>query len=432
MSEYFEIAYAAASKRLCFFTGTGFSKAVTGNRAPSWQELLEELCSLAADPIALKQALFPVSGVNPLSLEEAAQVIALELEKVDKNLHHEIAELIKGLSLAGDNSIINAFMANNSVDVVTTNYDLLLESLSGENFLSLTPGLPVPRSDAKVRIYHVHGSVVSPEHMIVTSEDYFRFINAESYFSRKLSTLLHENTVVILGYSLGDTNLKAIINEYKGFAKTHVISSNIFLVSRSAVSQYLKDYYYHCYGVRVLDSLQVHDFFFKLNQQIPIAALCAQPSVANIRQIIYGGKEYTPSYLQLENSFYEIVSSFSAIGVSVNTPAVVNSIGKIIQTKQGLSSANGAWEQYTHMANWLVYLGTMLEIKGTSIEAVYLSAVKSSMANMTNTYLHGYSWAAFSCWNSRWKSMISSNRLLIRKYILANLAWPPALVVVNQ
>lgn len=432
MSEYFEIAYAAASKRLCFFTGTGFSKSVTGNQAPSWQELLETVCNLAPDPIALKQALFPASGANPLSLEEAAQVIALELAKVDKNLHFEIAELIKSLVLVGDNSIINTFMANNSVDVVTTNYDLLLEALSGENWQSLSPGLPVPRSDARVRIYHVHGSVISPSHMVVTSEDYFRFINSESYFSRKLSTLLHENTVVILGYSLGDTNLKAIINEYKGFSRTHVISSNIFLVSRSAVSQYLKDYYYHCYGVRVLDSLQVHDFFFRLNQQMPVAARCALPSLDNIRQILYHGREYTSAYLQAENSFYEIVSSFSAVGVSVNNPAVVNSIGRIIQTKQILSSVNGAWEQYTHMARWLVYLGGILEIKGTSIEGLYLSAVQASMANMTNTFLYGYSWDAFSCWNSRWNSVIASNRSMIKRHILTSLLWPPALAVVSQ
>lgn len=433
MSEYFEIAYAAASKRLCFFTGTGFSKSVTGNSAPSWQELLEHVCDLTPNPSSLKQALFPASGLNPLSLEEAAQVIALELEKVDKNLHFEIAELIKSLVLVGDNSIISNFMANNHVEVVTTNYDLLLEGLSGTNWQSLSPGLPVPRSDARVRIYHVHGSVVSPSHMVVTSEDYFRFINGESYFSRKLSTVLHENTVVILGYSLGDTNLKAIINEYKAFSKAHVISSNIFLVSRSAVSQYVKDYYYHCYGIRVLDSLQVHDFFFRLNQYMPVAVRCALPSLDNIRQILYHGQEYTPAHLQAESSFYEIVSSFSAVGVSINNPAVVNSIGRIIQAKQILSSVTGAWDQYAHMAKWLVYLGGILEIKGTSIETLYLSAVQSSMANMTNTFMHGYSWDAFACWNARWNSVIASNRSMIKRHVLANLMlWPPAMIVVNQ
>lgn len=432
MSEFFEIAYAAASKRLCFFTGTGFSKAVTANQAPSWQELLEVVCDATLNPESLKQALFPKDGPNPLSLEEAAQVIALELSKVDKDIHYEIATEISKLSLMGDNSVIASFLMSNFVDVVTTNYDNLVEFLSGNGYHSLAPGIPVPRSDARVKVYHVHGSIVSPQNMVVTSEDYFKFINGESYFSRKLSTVLHENTVVILGYSLGDTNLKAIINEYRGFSKSHVIGSNIFFVSRSSVSQYVKDYYHHCYGIRVLDGLQVHEFFQRLGYHMPAATACALPSLSNIRDILHFGKVYTPHYLQLENSFYEIVSSFSAVGVSINHQTVVNCIGKIIQTKLELTSVNGAWEQYHQMAKWLVYLGSILEIKGTSIEGIYLSAVKSSMSSMRSGYYRGYSWDAYKCWYSRWNSLISSNRSMIKKFILQNLPWNDAHTVVNQ
>lgn len=432
MSEYFEIAYAVASKRLCLFTGTGFSKAVTENRAPGWQELLEIISGFTSNPVALKQALFPALGPNPLSLEEAAQVISIELGKVSRDIHLEIAAEIGKLVLSGDNSAISNFLSNYSFDAVTTNYDLLLEALSGIGCHSIAPGLPIPRSDARVKIHHVHGSVNSPKNMVVTSEDYFKFINGESYFSRKLSTVLHENTVVILGYSLGDTNLKAIINEYKGFSKSHVIGSNIFLVSRSAVAQHVKDYYSHCYGIRVLDNLNVHDFFLKLNLYMPAAMLCAQPSLNNIRQILYGGMAYTPAYLSSENSFYEIVSSFSAVGVSINHQAVVDCLGKIIQTKISLTSVNGAWDQYHQMAKWLVYLGTILEIEGTSIQDIYLSAVRASMSTMRSGYYLGYSWDAYTCWYGKWNTLISSNRILIRSYIHANLLWGDALTVVNQ
>lgn len=217
MSEYFEIAYATASNRLCLFTGTGFSKAVTENDAPSWQGLLESVCDEAPNPTSLKEALFPSTGNNPLDLEEAAQVISIELTNVGKSIHHEIANQIRQLTLKGDTSDLVKFLGTRSFKVITTNYDKLLESLAGNlSCQSLTPGLPIPRSQARVKIYHVHGSVDSPDNMVVTSDDYFKFINAESYFSRKLSTVLHENTIVIIGYSLGDTNLKAIISDYKG------------------------------------------------------------------------------------------------------------------------------------------------------------------------------------------------------------------------
>ncbi len=274
MSEFFEIAYAAVSNRLCLFTGTGFSKAITNNDAPTWQGLLESVCDLCNDPASLKMALFPSSGKNPLSLEEAAQAISIELIKKDKKIHDEVANIISGLALKGDNSQISSFLENRSFRVITTNYDKLVEKLSGEaDCHSLTPGLPIPRSLARVKVYHVHESVDSPENMVITSDDYFKFINSESYFSRKLSTILHENTVVILGYSLGDTNLKAIISDYKGFSRNHVIGSNIFLISRSEVVQHVKDYYSHCYGIRVLDNLDVHQFF---NARIKFSNSCCR------------------------------------------------------------------------------------------------------------------------------------------------------------
>ncbi|MNJ32537.1 hypothetical protein D3C77_272030 [compost metagenome] len=432
MSEYFEIAYAAASRRLCLFTGTGFSKAVTANAAPGWQQLLENLCDLTTNPAEIKEALFPRGQPNPLGLEEAAQVIALELAKEGRNISTEIAGMIRALVLTGDNTVISQFLLNNSVDVVTTNYDKLIELLSGNGCHSLAPGLPVPRSDARVRVYHVHGSIDSPQNMVVTSEDYFKFINGESYFSRKLSTVLHENTIVILGYSLGDTNLKAIINEYRGFSKSHVVGSNIFLVSRSLVSQYVKDYYHHCYGVRVLDGLEVHDFFQRLTQMMPAATLSAQASVANVQLILQAGHRYTAGYLSTENSFYEIISSLWAVGVSINNQTVVNCLGAIIQEKIALTRVNGAWVQYHQMAKWLVYLGTILEIEGTSIEGIYLSAVRESMSTMRSGYYLGYSWHAYSCWFTKWNTIIASNRNLIKRHIHANLIWGDALTVVNQ
>lgn len=433
MSEFFEIAYAVASKRLCLFTGTGFSKAVTDNSAPSWKELLEQVCDSTRDPVSIKEALFPAAGRSPLSLEEAAQVISLELAKVDKEINSEIADIIKGTTLSGDNKVVSDFLAAHSFKVVTTNYDKLLEELASDDGChSLTPGLPVPRSESRVKVYHVHGSIDSPQHMVVTSEDYFKFINGESYFSRKLSTVLHENTVVILGYSLGDTNLKAIINEYKGFSRSHVIGSNIFLVSRSSVGQYVKDYYYHCYGIRVLDGLTVHNFFEGLNEVMPAAIASAKPSLSAIRKILYERHSYNSAYLKKENSFFEVVSSFSAVGVSINHPVVVSCIGKIIETKKELTAENGAWDQYHQMAKWLIYLGSILEIKDTSIEHVYLSAVLTSMSTMRSGYYYGYSWDAYKCWSSRWNLVIASNRSMIQKYVHANTQWADALRVVGQ
>ena len=157
--------------------------------------ILEDLCDLLPHPGEVKDSLFPEDRPPQLSLEEATQVISVKLSAIGKNIREEIAELIEDLDRDDDIKDIEKFFSNRSFRVVTTNYDKLAEELTGENSCqSITPGRPIPRSSANVKIYHVHGSVDSPENMVVTSEDYFRFINSDTYFSRKLSTVLHENT----------------------------------------------------------------------------------------------------------------------------------------------------------------------------------------------------------------------------------------------
>lgn len=432
MSVFFEIAYAAVSKSLCIFTGTGFSKAVTEADAPSWQGLLEAMCDQCSNPDKLKESLFPTSGKHPLSLEEAAQVVEIELLKKGKHIHQDIADLIGKLKLSGDNSAVESFCREHSFQVVTTNYDKLMEQLVGEaECQSLTPGLPIPRSEARVKVYHVHGSIDVPEKMVVTADDYFAFLNAESYFSRKLSTILHENTVVILGYSLGDTNLKAILSDYKGFARNHLIGSNIILVSRTAVTQPVKDYYLNCYGIRVIDDCEVSAFFEALTAEIPDAEACREESSSKIKKVVSGEEAFDSNYLKIERSFYEIVASISAAGYSMKSHGVVEMFGAIIKAKSGLTNVNNAWDQYVHLAKWLIYIGGILEISGTSIEDTYLKAVRRSMEKMSKDKVRGYSWQAYKSWSDGWESLTPSNRNVIGEYIRKNSTDPDALRIVN-
>ncbi len=428
-----EIAYAAASNRLCFFTGTGFSKAVTKNKAPTWQGLLEELCDMLPDGDTLKEGLFPTGKTSALSLEESAQVISIQLKSIEKNIHEEVAGIISLIPLKGKNTEVKEFFSKKSFRVITTNYDKLAEKLAEDNKCqSITPGLPIPRSPANVKIYHVHGSIDSPNNMIVTSDDYFQFINNSSYFSKKLSTVLHENTVVILGYSLGDTNLKAIMSDYKGFSKNHVVSSNIFLVARFSVDQHIKDYYSHCYGIRVIDDTKVEEFFKILNESIPKVERITKKSITVIRKVVYEGQSFKKSYLKLEDSFTRIISSLSAEGLSLNDKRVVTAIGNIIDSKCALTGETDAWEQYVHLAKWLIYLGSIFEIKETSIEEIYLKAVLRSINTMSKSLVKGYSWHAYKAWKAGWPSIIASNRALIKGHIHEKLTDSDAFSIVDS
>ncbi|TVU75099.1 SIR2 family protein [Vibrio tasmaniensis] len=432
MSYFYEIAYAAESDRLCIFTGTGFSKAVTGNLAPSWQGLLESLCDLLSSSNELKVSLFPTDKSMPLTLDEAAQVIAIELQKAGISIHEETAKLIEGVSISsGGNEEIISFFKERSFRIVTTNYDKLAEQLCGSQVHSFAPGLPIPRSKSKVKVYHVHGSIDSPKDMIITSEDYFNFFHAESYFSRKLSTVFHENTVVILGYSLGDTNLKSIINDYKKFTSNHAIGSSVIFVSRSEISQYLKDYYSYCFGIRVIDGIETHEFFKTLNLELPKVKDKHETSLDNLKNVLYRGHSFKKEYIRIENSFYEIVASINATGLSLINEKVIALLASIISVKQKLTGESGAWEQYEQLAKWLVHLGSILDIGSTPLKSVYLETVVHSMETMRKELYIGYSWHAYKVWESSWTSITSHNRSMIRQHVLEKSVWPDAHKVVK-
>lgn len=414
----YEIAYAAASNRLCLFTGTGFSKSVSDGEAPGWKNLLEELCDLLPAKNNPKSALFPARENSPLSLEEAAQVISLKLTQKNRDINLEIAKIIEPLDIDGNVEEIQKFFAENPFRVITTNYDKLAELLVGEaRVQSITPGLPIPRSSAEVKVYHVHGSIDSPQNMVVTSDDYFKFMNGDSYFSRKLSTILHENTVVILGYSLADTNLKRIISDYKSFSKNHVIGSNLFFVSRSSVDQNIKDFYFHCFGIRVIDEIEIEHFFAKLNRNIPTVKSIITRSHRSIDKVIHQGYSFKDSFVKLEDSFFRFISSLSAKGLSFDNERVVEVIGEILKRKKEMTSESGAWEQYEHLASWLIYLGSFFEIRETSIKSIYLRAVKRSMQTMSKDKHFGYSWKAYELWQAGWSSINASNRALVKSYV---------------
>jgi hypothetical protein len=181
----------------------------------------------------------------------------------------------------------------------------------------------------------------------------------------------------------------------------------------------------------VIDSLEVVGFFARLNLELPAAKQCKDSSLDNIKKVLLQNHTFTKEYLRLPNSFYEIVSSISAIGFSIDNPKVVTMLGAIIASKVELSQVKGAWEQYVHLADWLIYLASILEIGGTSIEGPFLDAVQFSMKNMSKELLLGYCWQAYRSWSSKWDGIGPANRAIIRSCILKTVSWKDAIAIVS-
>lgn len=419
MKPYYELAYALASKSLCFFVGTGFSKHLSDGTAPDWLSLLKSCCKDLSNGSQLVTELFPAKKLI-MPLEECASIIDLQMQKEGKSLYNSIATKLADISINTENvEALSAFALKHlSLKFITTNYDLLIEEHILKNkHTSFSPGFPVNRQRVHNEVFHVHGVIDYPEKMVVTADDYYRFINAPSYFSKKLDTLLEENTTVIMGYSLGDMNFKSILNSHHYSGSHEINRQHLFFLSRNIIPQHIKDYYDCSYGLRVIDQTEIGAFILSVDNKFDRIINDVADSKKTLKEVLSGDMEYTNDYIKKSESFFSILATISTTGTRITDSGVINLLQNTITRKHQFSGETGAWQQYVHLADWLVQLGCVMDLEGTELERPYLDAVVTSFKSMSRDREYGKSWDAYQTWKLGWGYLTYKNRSRVRRHI---------------
>jgi len=99
--------------------------------------------------------------------------------------------------------------------IYTTNFDLLLEdafTASKRPFRSLVGELQMPFHGGPLvtSIVKMHGDLRHEEHIIVTRDDYKRYLDAYPVIATHLSALLITKTALFVGYSLSDPDFRHV------------------------------------------------------------------------------------------------------------------------------------------------------------------------------------------------------------------------------
>lgn len=159
----------------------------------------------------------------------------------------EIAEYIKRCSVVNtdyQNEVdkLSEISEKSIAGVITTNYDTFLEDhfkgfkkYVGQNQLifSTIQGI--------AEIYKIHGSIETPESVVINETDYLEFESKSAYLAAKLMTIFMEYPIIFMGYSISDPNiqniLKSIVNCLNDEQITQLENRFIFVEYKPNISE---------------------------------------------------------------------------------------------------------------------------------------------------------------------------------------------------
>lgn len=211
-----------ADRRALVFVGAGLSKAAKPDM-PSWSELLitlSERLSKRADRDLVRRL------VRHHRLLDAAQIITDGVERADLN-----ADLtgIFQVRPAPECELYDHLLQLDLKTVVTTNYDEFLE----RNFDKFSGGVAAYnvckhtskellnklRSPQRT-IVKIHGCITEPMDLVLDRTSYFKARQDHHGFFGVVEALFKTQTVLFVGYSLGDPDLQIILEN------THAASTS--------------------------------------------------------------------------------------------------------------------------------------------------------------------------------------------------------------
>lgn len=164
------------------------------------------------------------NGLSPFKAELAAYI------KTQTTINRDYKDEINKLSQISEKNIAG---------VITTNYDSFLEDhfVGFKKYVGQSQ-LIFSAIQGVAEIYKIHGSVETPDSIVINEEDYVLFEKNSPYLAAKLMTIFMEYPIIFMGYSISDSNVQSIIKAIVGCLDTEQIK---VLEDRFVFVEYITD-----------------------------------------------------------------------------------------------------------------------------------------------------------------------------------------------
>lgn len=217
------------------FAGSGITRRYYG--LPTWEKLLQHFAKqVCNDRFAYNAYKSRANGDLPLTATliqkdyDAAWFATPSIRTLDEYgladvesgkdpFKMEIAALLRRESVqiqefSSEIGKLKKLAEKNLSGVITTNYDCFFEEIFSEYKVYVgQDNLCFSSLQGFAEIYKIHGSVTMPETIVINDDDYTVFREKGKYLAAKLMTIFMEYPIIFIGYSLGDSNIRKIMED---------------------------------------------------------------------------------------------------------------------------------------------------------------------------------------------------------------------------
>lgn len=406
---------------LGLFVGTGFSRALTKNKAPTFEQLIRDISSNLGlvydldDPEQIRGRSYPqvaskLCVLNATKMRqsdpdasdsEALQVLKQEVANrcdisPDELLRSQYRKTLARLRLSW---------------VITTNYDFMLETLI-DNAISLLPTQALtPRPDF-VPIYHLHGHRQSPESIIITEEDYVLLLGPLEYRQLKLSLLLAESATLVLGYGIGDINVRSALQWSRAFSGDprfvlqeyqRLVVQALYTDSTPRSQPYLGPK-----GEVILEINDIHTLLEELASQIDVIHQ-ENEKAQKLVSAFFGAPTAASTYAKrfaddpkLRKVFVNVVKKFPRF---CQTTQIEKFLADALDPIWQLARSDGGFNYYDSLMETLIDIFAALPFE--KMQPVLFANLAERLACVcdfvepSGALIYGYSWPAMRTWQRR-------------------------------
>ena len=242
-SEIQRILDASKNNALTFFVGAGVSAL---SNAPSWKELINSIC----DELGRSR------NENYSSDEylQIPQMYYYSIKEDKKKYLSFIRSKIERQELI-PNAIHREMLRLNPVSFITTNYDSLLEDATSnqcQSYKVISIDSEVPKIFGDRYILKIHGDFRNGN-IVLKEEDYLNYSHNFKLIETIVKSVFATNTIVFVGYSLNDYNIKMILNWTKSLLNDSFRKPIFFHISDNLLTK--EELAYHqSRGLSVIES----------------------------------------------------------------------------------------------------------------------------------------------------------------------------------